>query len=279
MRELRFGTAGIPLCAKGRSTIEGIMEVKRLGLDAMELEFVRGVHMKEAVAKEAGAVARSLNVTLTAHGPYYVNLNSNEKAKVEASVKRIMETARIAFLAGGYSITFHAAYYGKSSKEETYRRVKESLEKVVKQLSDEGIKIWVRPETTGKRSQFGDLEEVIRLSEELEMVMPCIDFAHLHARRRGAYNSYEEFSEVLVLMEERLGKEALEEMHIHVSGIEYGERGEVRHLNLEESEFKYLDLIRAFKDFGVKGVVISESPNIEGDALLLKKSYLEVSGA
>ncbi|OYT61268.1 MAG: hypothetical protein B6U69_03885 [Thermofilum sp. ex4484_15] len=273
--ELKFGTAGIPLSAKGKGTIEGIMEVKRLGLGAMELEFVRGVRLSEKGAMEVGAVAKSLNVTLTAHGPYYINLNSSDKAKVDASVKRILDTAKVAYAAGGYSITFHTAYYGNSSKAETYARIKKALTKVIRELQDNGITIWVRPETTGKRSQFGTLDEVIKLSEELEMVMPCIDFAHIHARSRGAYNSYEEFSSILELIERRLGKEALREMHIHVSGIEYGERGEVRHLNLKESDFKYADLLKAFKEFKVGGVVISESPNIEGDALLLKECYLK----
>jgi len=62
-------------------------------------------------------------------------------------------------------------------------------------------------------------------------------------------------------------------MHIHIAGIEYGEKGEIRHLNLKDSDLNYKDLMKAFKDFKLKGVVVSESPNIEKDALMTKKIY------
>ena len=275
MDRLRFGTAGVPLSSLDRSTLGGVKEVYRLNLDAMEMEFVRGVRMKESMAKEIRRVAESLNIVLTAHGPYYINLLSAEKEKVEASIKRIMDTARITYAAGGYSITFHAAYYGKVSKDEAYKKVRDLLKKIVRDLRDDGIEIWIRPETTGKGTQFGTLEEIISLSQEIEMVLPCVDFAHIHARSGGKYNSYEEFCDILRSIENSLGREALDNMHIHFSGIEYGEKGERKHLNLEESDMKYRELIRAWKDFNIKGVAISESPNIEGDAILMKKLWDE----
>jgi len=62
-------------------------------------------------------------------------------------------------------------------------------------------------------------------------------------------------------------------MHIHISGIAYGEQGEIKHLNLRESDLNYIDLIKALKAYRVKGLVISESPNLEEDALLLQRTY------
>ena len=143
-------------------------------------------------------------------------------------------------------------------------------------MRDEGVAIWVRPETSGGLAEFGDLEEVVRLSQEVENVLPCIDFAHIHARSRGKYNSYEEFVEIFNYLERELGKEILKSMHMHFSGIEYGEKGEIKHLNLEESDFKYVELAKVLKDYSIEGVIISESPNIEGDALLLKNVYWRV---
>lgn len=276
MKKLRFGPAGVPLSCPRRSTIEGIVHVRNLGLDAMEMEFVRGVKMGEKMAREAGKIAKDRDVILTAHAPYFINLNSDNRGKVEASKRRIYETARIAWLAGGYSIVFHAGYYGKLSAEKVYENVKREMKELIQKNEDEGIKIWVRPETTGKRTQFGTLEEIVRLSEELENVLPCIDFAHLHARSGGKYNTYEEFREILGYVEKHLGREALDNMHIHVSGIEYGNKGEKRHLNLQESDMKYSELLKVFKEFDIRGVVISESPNLEEDALLLKRKYDEL---
>src|SRR3989338_7586162 len=106
--------------------------------------------------------------------------------------------------------------------------------------------------------------------------MPCVDFAHFHARTNGKYNSYGEFSSILEKIEKSLGKSGLQNMHIHITGIEYGEKGEKNHLTLEESDLKYEELLKALKDFKVKGVVISESPNIEWDAMLMQKTFAKL---
>jgi deoxyribonuclease-4 len=250
-----------------------VLEVKALGLDAMEIEFVRRISLTEQSAREVAAIARELDVALTVHAPYYVNLASPDKSKAEASAQRVYQSAVIGYAAGAWSVCFHAAYYMGKGGEEVYSIVKEALKGIIAKLKDEGVEIWLRPETTGSPTEFGTLDELLKLSSELEMVMPVIDFAHLHARSNGAFNSYEEFSDVLSRIEDALGREALGNMHIHVSGIEYGEKGEVRHLNLQESDLEYEDLVRALKDFNVKGVLISESPNLEEDALTLKKLF------
>jgi len=271
---LLFGTAGIPLSTpKPATSVNGVLRVRELGLDSMELEFVRGVRMSDDLAYKVKSVSEAAKVVLTAHAPYYVNLNSPDKSKVEASINRVLDTARVAFKAGGWSIVFHAAYYGKDPPEVVYDRVREALKRIVKTLVDEGVEVWVRPETSGGLAEFGSLEEVVNLSKEFEQVLPCVDFAHIHARSKGKYNSYEEFTSILEYVEKELGKEALKNMHMHFSGIEYGDKGEIKHLNLEESDFNYRDLARALKDFKVEGVIISESPNIEGDAILLKEVY------
>ncbi|MFC1741488.1 TIM barrel protein [Nanoarchaeota archaeon] len=270
--KLHFGTAGTPVMSKDRGSLVGVGVVAELGLSAMELEFVRGVRMKQELAREVGAVAKEKGVVLTAHGPYYINLNSLEAQKVKDSVKRIMDTACVADAAGAYSITFHAAYFMKQDPSSVYEKVRDRLKKIVATLQDDGVGLWVRPETTGKATQVGSLAETIRLSQDVEQVLPCVDFAHLHARD-GAQNSYSEFCDIFEELEKGLGKDVLNNMHIHMSGINYTAKGERNHLVLKESDFEYKELMKAFKEFRIKGVVISESPNIEQDALLMKKVY------
>lgn len=273
MNALLFGPAGIPLSTKNRSSIEGIKQVKELGLGCMELEFVHGVKMTKPAAKLVAEARKKHGIELTAHGPYYINLNSDDKAKRAASRTRILQTAMIGWLCGANSITFHAAYYMKQDPKKVYDVVKQELKEIIKTLKNEDNKIWIRPELTGKPTQFGDLNELIKLSQELEQVMPCVDYAHYHARYDGKYNSYNEFAEVLKQIEKGLGKQALKNMHIHVSGIQYGPKGERNHLNLKNSDMNYKELVKAWKDYNINGVVISESPNLEGDALLLKQIY------
>ena len=269
---LLFGTAGIPHSCDG-STADGVRKVRELGLDCMELEFVRGVNLSSQRAEEVRKAASENKVELSCHGSYFVNFNSLESRKVAASRKRILEAANIAWLAGAKSLTFHAAFYLGVEKEKVYSKVKAELEGIAKVLEHEKNEIWIRPELTGKESQFGNLEELIKLSNDVERVLPCIDFAHLHARYNGKYNSYNEFSEVLGKIRDGIGKNALENMHIHVSGIRYTEKGERNHLNLKESDFNYTELMQALKKSGAKGVVICESPNIEADALLMQSEY------
>jgi len=271
--KLRFGTAGIPISAHGLKTWQGVEAVRKLGLESMELEFVHSVNLNEQTADQTKIVRDMNDITLTAHGSYYINLNAVEKEKIGASRSRIIQAANICKLAGGWSVTFHAAYYLKDEHSIVYNRVKEQLKKITDELEQDGNKIWVRPETTGKGTQFGDLKEIIALSNENEQVLPCVDFAHLHARTGGKNNTTEEFKELLLQIEKGLGRRALDNMHIHMSGIAYSDKGERNHLFLDESDFNYKDLLKVWKEFKIKGVVVCESPNIEKDALLMKKYY------
>jgi len=273
MNELLFGTAGIPLSANPRTTSDGVKYVRKLGLGCMELEFVHSVNISEEKAPEIKKVAYDNNIILSCHAPYYINLNSVEKAKVKASIDRIINSARILNLCGGYSVAFHSGFYMGMEQKKVYDTIKDNIKLISKTLKSEGNNIWIRPETTGKETQFGNVDEILQLSQEFDNVMPCVDFAHFHARTNGKYNSYEEFCSILEKIEKTLGKRGLEDMHIHIKGIAYGPKGEKHHLTLKESDLKYQELLKALKDFKVKGVVISESPNIEGDALMMKKAF------
>jgi deoxyribonuclease-4 len=273
---LLFGTGGVPVSAKSRSTEAGIERIAELGLGCMEVEFVQGVKMSPEVAVSVGELAARKKVVLTAHGPYFVNLNAVEPQKVHMSKERILQTARIAALFGAKSITFHAAFYLKNTPAETYAVVKKHLQQVVNTLRKEGNNVTISPEVTGKPSQFGNLEEILQLSSEIEGVAPCIDFSHLHART-GKANSYQEFLDILDQIERKLGRRALDNMHIHISGIAYGNKGEIKHLMLPESDFRYAELLRALKERKAKGVVICESvPYLEQDALRLQQTYREL---
>lgn len=273
MDKLYFGTAGVPLSAKRRDTLMGIERIFELGLDAMELEFVRNVKMGKDTAEKVNRQAQEKEVKLTVHAPYYINLNSDTEDKNAKSQQWILQAARIGWLAGAFGVIFHSASFRGMDPEEVYYIVKRQLVDIIQTLRGEDNDIGIRPEVTGKPSYFGGVEELLRLSAEIEGVMPCIDFAHLHARSAGKFNTYPEFASVLETVDKKLGRKGLDELHIHVSGIEYTAKGEQNHLNLKESDFNYRELLKALKDFNAKGFVICESPNLETDALILQKEY------
>ena len=273
--ELLFGTAGIPHSAGERTTLKGIERIAELGLGCMELEFVRGVRVNEKSAIEIKQLAREKGVRLSAHAPYFINFNAREIEKITASRKRLLHAVRIASLCGARSVVFHAAFYMGDSPQKTYSAVKNQLEEIINQAEFVAgeERLIIRPETTGKISQFGTIEELVNLSSEVNGLAPCVDFAHCHARTNGKTNSYEDFCDILSCIENKLGKAALDDMHIHIAGIAYGDKGEIKHLNLKESDLNYPALLRALKDFRVGGLVICESPNLEDDALLLQETY------
>lgn len=273
MDTLKFVTAGQPIC-NGTAGYKRAFEIlEELGLDGMELEFVHGVRMTEANQNLVRDIVKEKNMVITAHGPYYINLNSKEEEKIEASVKRILDTARMGQSLGAFSVTYHAAFYMGKSSREVSERVHKSMEEICTVLDEEKLDIWVRPETTGKPTQWGNLEEIVQLSKNFKQVLPCVDFSHLHARTNGKYNTYDEFCAIFDTIGTELGAYALSNFHAHIAGIEYGEKGEKKHLLLEESDMNYKDLLKAFKKFDVKGVVVCESPIMEKDAVILKEFY------
>jgi deoxyribonuclease-4 len=273
MEKLLFGTAGIPNKAVPRTYENAFVELENMQLGGMEVEFVRGVNMNAKTIPLVKQLSQEKGLVLTAHAPYFINLTSPEEDKVSASIKRILDTARVSHAFGGYSIVFHAAYYMGQDKKEVYNLVKSRMGEIISTLKSEDVNIWVRPELTGKATQWGDLDELIQISNDLEMVLPVIDFAHLHARTAGDWNTYDEFARVFERLGNEIGQHTLENFHAHIAGIEYSAKGEKKHLMLDESDMNYKDLMKAFKDFNVKGIVICESPDMETDAILLQKTY------
>ncbi len=270
---LLFGTAGVPnSTAKKNNPVDGVKRIHELNLDCMQLEFAHGVRMKEEVSSALRKVSYELGVPLTSHGPYYINLNAREQDKIDSSVERIIQTAKISDLCGAESMTFHAAFYMKDSPYDVFDLVEKSLNVIEERLSRLDIEIELRPELTGKTSQFGSLEELISLSKSVTSCKPCMDFSHLYART-GSVNDYKGFCETLETLKSELGPNALKEMHIHISGISSNSKGDLKHLNLEKSKFNWKELMKALKDMDCRGYVVCNSPNLEGDAVMLKQYY------
>ncbi len=275
---LLFGTAGVPnSTVKKNNPVEGVKRIHELALDCMQLEFAHGVRMKEEVSSALRKVSYELGVPLTSHGPYYINLNAREQDKIDSSVERIIQTAKISDLCGAESMTFHAAFYMKDSPYDVFDLVEKSLNVIEERLSRLDIEIELRPELTGKTSQFGSLEELISLSKSVTSCKPCMDFSHLYART-GNVNDYKGFCETLETLKSELGPNALKEMHIHISGISSNSKGDLKHLNLEKSKFNWKDLMKALKDMDCRGYVVCNSPNLEVDAAMLKQYYVSLSG-
>lgn len=271
---LLFGTAGVPnSTSKKNNPISGVERIYELGLDCMQLEFAHGVRMKEELTSGLRKASHELSIPLTSHGPYYINLNAREQDKIDSSVERIIQTARISDLCGAESMTFHAAFYMKDSPYDVFDLVEKSMNVIEERLNRLDIEIELRPELTGKTSQFGSLDELISLTKSVNSCRPCMDFSHLYART-GKYNSKEEFGGILQRLKDELGEESLKNMHIHISGISSSSKSDLKHLNLGSSDFNWKELLQALKEYDCCGYVICHSPNLEVDARMMKDYYV-----
>jgi deoxyribonuclease-4 len=273
---VRFGTVGAPQTTRSSGTPAAIEHTAQLGLHHLEIAWTRNVSASDQTCADIKAAAKANGISLSVHAPYFINLNSQTEEKMKASDERLLNAARKGFLAGAKDIVFHPASYHAQDPALVYERVAEQLTKLSAQLQAEDVEVTLRPETMGKSAMFGTLEEVVHLSRDVPNVLPCVDWAHLHARTgNGTFNTYDEFAAALALIRDTLGERGLHQSHNHISGITYTSKGEKSHIPLNESDLNYRDLLLAFVDFGVQGTVGIEAPEPfhTADCLIFQATY------
>ena len=246
-----FGPAGI---GPVKDAIKNLEMYHKLGLKACEVAFTYGIYIKrqeDAIA--IGKKAKEIGIRLSIHAPYWINLNSAEKQKVEDSKKRILDCCKIGTLMNVSRVVFHAGFYGKMDRGETYQNIKKRILEMQEVIKKEKYTPKLAPEIMGKVNVFGNIDEISRLHKETGCSF-CIDFAHILAR----YKSYQ--------IRETLSEfKNSKELHIHLSGIEYGEKGEKNHKKTPEKELKKL-ISELPKNKNI--IIINESPSPIEDSVL-----------
>ncbi len=258
---VRFGPSGI---GGVKQAIENLREYKKAGLKAAEIEFTYGVYIKSN--KDAAAIgkeAKKLDISLSIHAPYYINLASHDKKIIESSKKRILDCCERAHYLRAQNVIFHAAYYGKYSREECYKIVKQAILEMQKVIKKNKWRVALAPETTGKASQFGSLDELLKLTKETKCSM-CVDFAHLEAREQKI--NYKEVFDKLKNMSH---------IQAHFSGIEYTSKGERRHLITSESKLR--ELLSYVSRYNLSITIINESPSPFNDSLKAARVWKQIS--
>jgi len=250
--KLKFGPSGL---GSVKEAVKNLEAFHKLGLKACEIAFTYGVYIHdEKDAKIIGEKAKELGIELSIHAPYYVNLNSDEKEKIEASKQRILDCCRVGEILGAKVVVFHAGFFGKT-REKAYGNIREQIIEMQKEISKNSWKIKLAPETMGKINVFGSVEEISQLVKETGCSF-CIDFAHILARDKIV-----DFEKLKKLFPE-------EKWHCHFSGIEYGEKGEKKHIPASEKLWKELleNLQNIVKEKEIK--IICEAPDPVGDAVM-----------
>jgi len=278
----RFGPAGMPLGFKvlKRPVGEVPMYLREKGLDAFEYQMVRWGPKPQIRREEAERLGRNAvkeDVWLTAHGSYFVNLTA-EGEVLEASKRRLLSCVTGAGWMGARIVVFHPGFYGGRSPQRVFEICEGAMKEVVESMKSLGLGVvCLAPETMGKPSQFGSLDEVLGLCERLEFTVPNVDWAHLHARDRGRFRSVDDSRRVLDEIERRLGSDVLKNLYCHFSHIEFGDKGERRHVDLDVGGFgpDFGFLVGLFVELGLNPVVCCETPSLDVDALKLRDIVYE----
>ncbi|MEM7823078.1 MAG: TIM barrel protein [Candidatus Aenigmatarchaeota archaeon] len=273
MKKIRLGPAGIPLSTKTKNTIEGIKTVKELGLNAMEIEFVRNIYIKKEATEEIKNIANELDVKLSIHAPYFINLLSENEKTVKRSKELIIECLEIGELINAEFVVIHAAYYGKLEKNVAFEKMKEISFELIDKMKEIGIKnTKIAYETMGKESQFGDLDEMLKLIEELKSknLTVCVDFGHIFVRNNGKID----YKEIL----DKIEKNKIEKLHSHFSGVKYNLKTKKFvdvHLPINKHP-PFEPLAKEILKREIEITIISESPILEKDSLKMKKIFEKI---
>lgn len=260
MVKILLGPAGSPTGI----TLTGISAVKELGLHAMEVQFTHGIKMSAELAAKIGEEQKRHNIALSIHAPYYINLISRDESKIQASKKRILDSCYLGHLMHATKVVFHPGYYGSHSKEDAYDETKLQIKEILGEIKKNRWNTEIAPETTGRDSQFGTLEETLRLAKELGCSF-CIDVAHLYARNQGRID-FKELFDIL---------EGYGQLHFQFSGVEFGKGGEKRHLILN-SKPDFYEFAKELLSRRISATIISESPVTWEDSLKMKAIFEEL---
>jgi len=268
---IRFGPAGKPLGFKGDMT-KVPEALKAMGLNAFEVQQVRRVNIKKEQATVLREEAEKNDILLSLHGPYAINFSADKPEVIEASKERLLKALEVADWIGAYVVVFHPGYYGSHEPREALEIAIEAIKEVAYLAKKKGLKPKIGPETMGKKSQLGSLDEIIEIVKEIPNAQPVIDFAHIHARENGSLNTRKDYERIFEKLEEELGKKAFNPLHAHFTKVEYSEKGEKKHHIFGEGYGpKFLPLAEILIEQKISAVVISESPILEQDAIKMKK--------
>ena len=261
-----------------KSTLEMPEWLSKRNLDIFEYSFGRGVLVTSETATKLGNVAKQYNIEITAHAPYFINFSALEVEKIENSYKYLSSSCKIERCFGGNRVVFHSGAQMKQSRDVAFNKVKEGVEKAIYRLIEEGYDdMFICPETMGKQGQIGTVQEVIDLCKIHKNIIPCVDFGHVNALLQGALKTTDDYKRIVLdPMLDQLGYEKVKNMHVHFSKIQYGAKGEIKHLTFDDTEYgpEFEPLAVALKEYKLEPYVLSESAGTQAeDSFEMKRIF------
>lgn len=261
-----------------KRTLQAPQFLKSIGLTGYEYSFGRGFTLGEDLAKQIGEEAKKNDITLSVHAPYYINFANPDDQMIQKSIGYVQKSLEYLDLLNAEKVVVHTASVGKMEREQALNRVKTTLQQCLNQVKQNcnTKNKYICLETMGKYMQIGTYEEIIDLCTMDDVLIPTFDFGHINCIMQGGLKTEQDYQKIFELCFEKLGEFKTKNCHFHFSKIEYSSKGEIKHLDLSDTQYgpEFEPLARVIKKLNLTPTIICESKNkMMEDALVLKQIY------
>lgn len=221
--------------------------------------------------RELGQMGKEMDVQLSMHTPYYMDLASNSELTA-----RCMDNIRWAGIMtdqmDGNLVVTHLGLAPDKTKKQAKKNITENIASIMEWWEENKIKPLLGFETSGRQEVFGSLDEVLEMCDQIKGTVPVINFAHAHARDNGSLREPSDFGALLDKIRDYVGGN----FYTHFSGVEHEGGNERRITPIKKGDLKFEPLADYLAEEYPNITIISSSPLLEHDAMYMKVIYERV---
>lgn len=250
---------------------------KKLGLDIYEYSFGHGVTMSSERARSIGEAFRREGLEISVHAPYFINFANTDPDMIVKSFGWVEKSAVKVLEMGGRRVVFHPATQGKFEREDAKRLMLDNIRRMADVMAEMPEELMLCVETMGKVVQMGTVAEVCEICNLSDRIFPCVDFGHVNAREQGILRTKKDFEAIFQYLDDHIDAHKVDNMHIHFSKIAYSQKGEIRHLNFDDTFYgpDYHPLVEVLHERGSNAYCICESAGNQAEDARAMKDYYE----
>ena len=275
---IKFGPSGF--CNEFQELKKNTLDIPewllKHNLNTYEISFTNGVRLSNETAEKYGKAFKDAGIEVSVHAPYFINFANPDEEMIQKSIGYVVSSLEKMKYLKAKKLVFHPGAVMKLSREEAFNNTYRNIKKLIVTLEEKGFKDFILcPETMGKHGQVGTVEEIAKVCTIDERIIPTLDFGHINSFMIGGLKEEKDFEEVFLTLKKYLG-ERFNRVHIHFSKIEYGKKGEIKHLTFDDEKYgpDFVKLVPVLKKYNIEANIICESNGTQTkDACIMKKYF------
>lgn len=260
---IKFGPSGFcdEFIRTNKSTLDMPEWLKKNNLNCYELSFTNGVRLSDETAKTYGDKFKEYNIEVSVHAPYFINFANPDELAIEKSNMYIISSLQKMKFLGAKKLVFHPGTMMKMSREEAFSNTYNNIKNLIERIDEQGYSDFILcPETMGKHGQIGTVEEIAKICTIDERIIPTLDFGHINSFNGGSLKTEADFENIFNILKDYIG-DRFKKVHIHFSKIQFGKKGEIKHLTFEDTEYgpEFEPLSKVLNRLDIDACIICES--------------------